>query len=352
MATKFNPEIELQDTGKTYSYYGTYYGYPYSDIPILNSPITPRENWFRAVRGEDYEWVPDCVGDIYDITPDIIPDVVACGFNGGLDNFGVEWVPLENGLPAMVPPGKPMLEDISEWREKLVWPDVDSWDWEGASKNYEKSVNEGRFNRGILLSGFFERLISLMDFDGAAIAMITEPEEVRAFFEKLADHNIAIIEHYRKYLKTDGIMLHDDWGSQRSAFFSTDTFRETIMEPYKRVVQRTHELGMLFIAHCCGNALDFVPYMVECGVDSWQMQPDASDPMIAKDLAQGKLKLECPPPMPEDLAEEDTEQYIYDYIKRHDNELFYSTMDPVTYMLTPELRKLIYKVDRTIANEK
>jgi hypothetical protein len=117
-------------------------------------------------------------------------------------------------------------------------------------------------------------------------------------------------------------------------------------------VEKTHELGMLFTAHCCGNALNFVPFMVECGVDSWQMQPDASDPMKAKELADGKLKLECSPPVPEGMSPEETEKYLYDYIIRHDREVFLSSMDPVTYGLTPELRKMIYKVDRIIANEK
>ena len=109
---------------------------------------------------------------------------------------------------------------------------------------------------------------------------------------------------------------------------------------------------MLFTAHCCGNALNCVPFMVECGVDSWQMQPDASDPMKAKELADEKLKLECSPPVPEGMSPEETEKYLYDYIIRHDREVFLSSMDPVTYGLTPELRKMIYKVDRIIANEK
>ena len=109
---------------------------------------------------------------------------------------------------------------------------------------------------------------------------------------------------------------------------------------------------MLFTAHCCGNALNFVPFMVECGVDSWPEEIDVARAEKAKERADGKLNLECSPPVPEGMSPEETEKYLYDYIIRHDREVFLSSMDPVTYGLTPELRKMIYKVDRIIANEK
>jgi len=146
-------------------------------------------------------------------------------------------------------------------------------------------------------------------------------------------------------------MIHDDWGAQRAPFFSTDTFRETLYAPLKRVVDRTHELGMLYTAHCCGNALDFVPLMVECGIDSWQIQPDASDPKIAVELSLGKLKVEPLPPPPEVSSDEELQDYIKGYVRNCNYNAFYSTMDPETYMLTPELRKAIYKAGRELRNE-
>jgi hypothetical protein len=34
----------------------------------------------------------------------------------------------------MVRPGKPFIEDANEIKDKVVWPDIDAWDWEGCAK--------------------------------------------------------------------------------------------------------------------------------------------------------------------------------------------------------------------------
>ena len=86
--------------------------------------------------------------------------------------------------------------------------------------------------------------------------------------------------------------------------------------------------------------------------DGTKINPNYQVRLSSAELADGKLKLECSPPVPEGMSPEETEKYLYDYIIRHDWEVFLSSMDPVTYGLTPELRKMIYKVDRIIANEK
>jgi hypothetical protein len=53
---------------------------------------------------------------------------------GGPDIFGIEWeyIPVAGG--SMVRPGKPLLADANEWEKRVVWPDIDSWDWESSSR--------------------------------------------------------------------------------------------------------------------------------------------------------------------------------------------------------------------------
>jgi hypothetical protein len=80
--------------------------------------------------------------------PRIIPDVVARAFVteankfprdkvGGKDMFGIEWEYIEVAGGSMVKPGKPLLSDASDWKTKIKWPDIDSWDWEGSAKENE-----------------------------------------------------------------------------------------------------------------------------------------------------------------------------------------------------------------------
>ena len=265
---------EKRDCQERFHTIGTWYGLPYPDVIKLDTPITPKENMKRYYAGKGYLWIPDASFDQVDLTPDNIPDVVACGYGGGKDAFGVVWEPLENGLPALVRPGNPMLKDIGDW-PKLIWPDVAAWDWEAYGKKYQEALGSERFVRGIILTGFFERLIALMDFEGAALSYLMNPAATRTFLDKLADLNIEIVEHYKKYFSVDGIMLHDDWGSQLHPLFSLDMVREFLLPPLKRVVERCHQLGLLFTLHSCGNVFPLAPAMIEAGVDGWQIQEDA-----------------------------------------------------------------------------
>ena len=193
---KFDPEKEMQVRG-IYPQTGTWYGNPYMPVEMLTQPITPAENLLRYYRGEDYEWIPDLSSDSLDLTPDCNPDASASDYTGGLDAFGVKWIPVGDGsmLPAFVEPGFFLIDDIADWRT-MKWPDVDSWGWEEYGKMFrERHKDDDRLRRGTLLSGYFERLISIMTFEGAAMALITDPDSVKEFFDKLTDLNMQIMDH-------------------------------------------------------------------------------------------------------------------------------------------------------------
>ena len=74
----------------------------FNPTPILNTPITPKENLMMLLRGEKPLWVP-LHSDMVSLTPSIMKDPVSRGFvfesgefdpdkdGGGPDMFGVEW---------------------------------------------------------------------------------------------------------------------------------------------------------------------------------------------------------------------------------------------------------------------
>jgi len=296
-----------------YQQLGTWYGYPYTPVQRLNPPIPAGENLRRYMMGEDYEWVPDVCADLIDVTPECIPDVVACGFGGGLDAFGVKWIPDTNAedLPSFVEPGFTVLHDITKWREELRFPDVDSWDWAACGKKYrEFYADDDRMLRGIILSGFFERLISLMGFQNAALSLIMEPEEVAALFDALADVNCKIIDHYVDDFGCGQVMLHDDWSAQRAPFFSLDTAMDLLVAPMKKVIDHAHERGIIFTHHSCGNAVDLIPAMIAEGADAWQGQVDSFDLDDALAAAGDNLVLEIYPLAPDDIAIGEVDEFV------------------------------------------
>ena len=101
-------------------------------------PIDKGEGVRLAFQGHPWWQVMQGIGSRI-FLPMCIPDVPARGMvaenykfdantmAGGPDMFGVEWEYIKTVGGSMVRPGEPYLDDISEWREKVVWPDVDSW---------------------------------------------------------------------------------------------------------------------------------------------------------------------------------------------------------------------------------
>jgi len=217
--------------------------------------------------------VTDC--EINPFSPDIDEKYKFGVFGGGYDMFGVYWE-MVPGIGAMVRPGKPMLSDANEWYKKIKFPDVDSWDWERC-----REVNKGFFSpdkayvTGIM-TGWFERLISFMDFEGAIMALVDEDQQtaVHELFSKLSDLYIKIVSKFIEYFpEIDIYNFHDDWGGQKETFFSPAVAREMIV-PYMRLVtDYIHGMGKITDLHSCGNIAKQVPNMIEAGWDSWSPQP-------------------------------------------------------------------------------
>lgn len=352
MMTEQNYDIEKELKSKgAYHFEGTWYGGPYVPVERLSPPITPRENMLRYYRGEDYKWLPDCVCDQIEITPHCNLDVDAADYDGGYDAFGVKWIPVrDHMLPAFVEPGFKLWEDISDWRNSS-FPDPDTWQWKKYGGRYCEAYKEDdRLRRGVLLSGYFERLIANLGFEDAAVAMISDPEEVTAFFDELTEFNKKIMNHYIDDFGCEIIMIHDDWSSQRAPFFSLNTAMEILVPQVKKLVDAAHERSVLFTFHSCGNGLDLIPAIKATGADAWQLQGTAVDIDAAYEACGDELILEWDPPIPEGIYGAELEEYIREIMEKYctKHKSLVSVFDTEENRW-PETRRLKYKVSRELA---
>jgi hypothetical protein len=193
---------------------------------------------------------------------------------GGKDMFGVEWeyLPVVGG--SMVRPGNPVLEDANDWKEVIKFPDVDSWDWEGSAKENACYRTDDRYVVSWMFTGFYERLISFMEFENAAVALIDEEQKdaVKELFQALTDLYKDIIGRLKKYFNIDAIFFHDDWGGQKDPFFSNAMCSEMIAPYIRQVVDFCHSIDVIFDFHSCGHIETMVPIMIDCHVDKWAGQ--------------------------------------------------------------------------------
>jgi hypothetical protein len=78
-------------------------------------------------------------------------------------------------------------------------------------------------------------------------------------------------------------------GTQRSSFFSPDTFEEIMLPHYKRMNDAAHEMGLLVNFHSCGSVANQIDLFIEAGFDFWEGQDACNDKEGIMASTEGKL---------------------------------------------------------------
>ena len=262
-----------------------------AEFNYLNYPITSKQAMHDAVKKKRPCWIPS-MHDYNDFAPLCFPDAIArasifgpeaASFNpetqaGGKDMYGVEWVYVPSAMGSMEREDVPhLLQDVNEWKDVIVFPDVDSWDWEGSLENSREflKANADKSLCAWIFTGFFERLISFMGFENAAVALLDEDQEdaIKELMDAVADVICDIVEHYVRYFGVDYFYIHDDWGSQKAAFFSADICREFFVPAMKKVTDKAHSLGCIAELHSCGcHGTVQIENIIAAGWDVWRAQ--------------------------------------------------------------------------------
>lgn len=230
--------------------------------------ISERENFMKMIRKEQPDYVAHQPSLLQMIIPSAIQDR-APGCGTGYDWFGVHWTedPDMPMMPVATANRKPVLEDICDWREVIQWPDLSKIDWETCAQKDVPKKDPDKILCAMMLSGPFERLHDLMGFENALCALLMEPEECGAFFERLCDLKIEQLQYLKKYYDIDMVHFQDDWGSQKDLFFAPDIWRTLIKPHIQRVIDAAHKLNIYFDMHSCGNIDRIVDEIVGMGVD-------------------------------------------------------------------------------------
>ncbi|MCR5845406.1 MAG: hypothetical protein K6G78_02415 [bacterium] len=254
--------------------------------------ITEKENVLRLFRGDKSpEWIPIVEKCMHIMIPSVVFERPK--WETGKDWFGCEWYYDEESHGHTPMPGAEfVLDDITEWREKVVFPDLDAIDFEAAAK--EDLADVDRENKAILLfweSGPFERSHHLLGFENAFVAMYEEPEAYAELTMAIAQWRAEAMTRCFKAYKPDFVFSHDDLGHAHAPFMSIDTYRKFIKPCHKLVIDAVHDVGALYVNHSCGCMQQYIGDLIEIGVDA--INPLQGDPVnnveqVARDYA-GKV---------------------------------------------------------------
>ncbi len=242
---------------------------------ILNTPVTARMNAEAMFFEKKPFWLP-YEGEIGGCIPSLYNDNLGRGGAQDIvDAFGIAWQYVPSAGGSIVHPGAPMMEDANDWKEKVIFPDIDSWDWAKAAE--ENPIDARMACQMSFINGFwFERLISFMDFMPAAMALIDDEQTdaVKDLFAATTEFGCRLIDKFCEYWpQMDGFNVHDDWGAQKAPFFSMDVAYELFVPYMKQLTDHIHSKGRFATLHSCGHNEERVQCYIDGGFDQWSPQP-------------------------------------------------------------------------------
>ncbi len=163
---------------------------------------------------------------------------------------------------------------IQDWSDfdRYLMPKIDP-----AYPDKLKGMALDKEKKFVLAGGFsiFSPLRDARLMANALADTALEPEMVRAFCDRIAEHEVAVAKTLSG-CGIDGIMAGDDWGTQTNTFISPESFRELFKPAYKKAFDAYHDAGIQCFMHSCGYILNFIPDLIDAGVDAFQFdQPDA-----------------------------------------------------------------------------
>ncbi len=189
------------------------------------------------------------------------------------DDFGVVWnrnsvdkdIGVIDGLVIPEP-------DISSY----TFPEID----ETRIRNkLELLISDGSsdFKFGAIGFSMFERAWTLRGMENFLVDMIQEPAFADELLDRIADHDMQIIDIALEY-DIDGFHFGDDWGQQHGLIMGPDYWRRFIKPRIAKLYKKVKDKGLIVSQHSCGDIHEIFPDLIGIGLDLYQtFQPEIYD---------------------------------------------------------------------------
>lgn len=120
-----------------------------------------------------------------------------------------------------------------------------------------------------LANGFLQMGAQLYGFSRWLMMLASEPQEVEKFLDQLLEFKTKYWETYLTHVKDVDIVCEaDDLGTQRGTWISKKMFRKYIKPRQEKLFKAIKKKADVKIfLHSCGSCYDFIPDLIEAGVD-------------------------------------------------------------------------------------
>ena len=257
--------------------------------------LSDKENYLRMLNAQVPAFVPPMLS--------MRCGVRASGLSRPRDPNEMEFTDFYFGIPMVMEPNsgpipKPdefLVEDIRQWRDIIKRPAViDEVNWEEMSKKDLDDRDPAllKVGGGSVGNGYFMMLTYFMGFNNALIAIMEEPDEVKALLNFILGLNLTLGKNYLQWYKPDVYSMGDDIAHERAPFVSDEVFLDIFEPMWRQNVALYKEAGLPAEHHNCGAFWPFVKHIVNMGFNAWNpAQPTYNDlPAIKKEYGN-KLAL-------------------------------------------------------------
>jgi uroporphyrinogen decarboxylase len=173
---------------------------------------------------------------------------------------------------------------------KYKWPDPDAIDY--SNMDYvAKAVPEGM---GIVagVGGIFARSWILMGFENFCSGVLRDPDYVGQVFEAIGNVSVELARRLVKKPKVFALWYSDDFAHADAPMISPNAVRKYLFPYMKRMVEITHNAGLPFIYHGCGNVLPLLDDLLGMGIDALHpIEPKAINIYELKEKLYGKVAI-------------------------------------------------------------
>ena len=140
----------------------------------------------------------------------------------------------------------------------------------------DKLVSSGTDQFRVADFGFtmFERCWTLMGMENVLACMLTCPDALEEFFDKLVEFWLPAIDIALEY-DIDAVMFGDDWGQQHGLIMGPHHWRRFLKPRIAKLYERAKKKGKFILQHSCGDCHEIFPDLIEIGLDCYQtFQPE------------------------------------------------------------------------------
>ena len=196
------------------------------------------------------------------------PDYIGPALQEGYNIWGVQFKPIDYGSGVYEEVAQNPLaqaKTIDDFKAH-PWPKADWFDYSQIKSSIDQHAHRP------IRAGYLEPFMHycwMRGMEQAMMDMVTEPEFVDLAFDRMFEFATEKLQRILEVSdgRVDIVHCAEDLGGQTGPLFSLNCFRRFHKLRFNRYMDLAHQAGCVVFYHTDGAARDFIPDLIEIGVD-------------------------------------------------------------------------------------